>query len=634
MNKPSRNEIEKSLQASKHEASQKVERSLELPTNHGSSQRQSRVLGGNLGGVRRNIPKKNYGWWIAATCLILLSSLVFIIPEFMDDNAPKIAKEGQNTPPKNQIYQESRIDEASEQSINTSESAFTVPADRNRAADYRQKERQQQQINALITKATQAIASGNYTKPLNNNAFQYYQEILGIEPNNIAATDGIQYILTRLLTVGLSSINSGEIDAAKKSLSSIADVDAESEEYFDLSEAISNYEAAALKKIRDDKIKKLFALSEKAINKERLTSPKNDNASFYFQQILDLDPTNTAAREGIDQISQKYADLTEKNIQNREWGEAEKNIKTLKAANKDSALAGFLEKKLAEAKKQPEPSPASDNSNQIIASDGSGTLQQRVLAETNTVETQPRTLSQQTQSPFTGSSRQGAPAPTQDLSVASSQVPEREVFTTAAPVSDSLQTTNNAATNNTTTSNNNAPSTINDTRTTAVQNIAPPQTLQTGLQAYYSGEYVTAFSNLAPLANTNNTRAQIRVGYMYQFGRGVAQDQALGIDYLRKALPNLIRLAKQNQAWAQSDLGSLYEDGIVVTQSYSEALNWYRKAATQNYAGAQTNLGNMYFFGKGVSQSQDEAIKWYRLAAVGGDAIAKQNLIQLGAVNF
>ena len=42
----------------------------------------------------------------------------------------------------------------------------------------------------------------------------------------------------------------------------------------------------------------------------------------------------------------------------------------------------------------------------------------------------------------------------------------------------------------------------------------------------------------------------------------------------------------------------------------------------------------MYFFGKGVEQNQEEAIKWYRLAALGGDAIAKQNLIQLDAVNF
>ena len=96
----------------------------------------------------------------------------------------------------------------------------------------------------------------------------------------------------------------------------------------------------------------------------------------------------------------------------------------------------------------------------------------------------------------------------------------------------------------------------------------------------------------------------------------------------------MINRAQKNQSWAQSDLGSLYEDGIIVTRSYSEALNWYRKAAAQNYAGAQTNLGNMYFFGKGVEQNQEEAIKWYRLAALGGDAIAKQNLIQLDAVNF
>ena len=74
----------------------------------------------------------------------------------------------------------------------------------------------------------------------------------------------------------------------------------------------------------------------------------------------------------------------------------------------------------------------------------------------------------------------------------------------------------------------------------------------------------------------------------------------------------------------------MYEQGLGVSQSYSEAFNWYQKAAEQGIAQAQYNLGVMYERELGVSQSYTEAAKWFREAAKQGDVEAQQALQRLG----
>ena len=70
----------------------------------------------------------------------------------------------------------------------------------------------------------------------------------------------------------------------------------------------------------------------------------------------------------------------------------------------------------------------------------------------------------------------------------------------------------------------------------------------------------------------------------------------------------------------------MYAKGRGVPQDYSEAVKWFRPAATQGYAGAQYNLGVMYYNAWGVSRDRAEAAKWYLQAASQGHAQAQTNL--------
>ncbi|MBR5886538.1 MAG: sel1 repeat family protein, partial [Alistipes sp.] len=78
----------------------------------------------------------------------------------------------------------------------------------------------------------------------------------------------------------------------------------------------------------------------------------------------------------------------------------------------------------------------------------------------------------------------------------------------------------------------------------------------------------------------------------------------------------------------QFNLGILYEFGNGVTQNYNEAAKWYRKSAEQGYAHAQCNLGYCYENGYGVSQNDAQAYYWYKKAAEQGFDRAQYNLGQ------
>jgi TPR repeat protein len=154
--------------------------------------------------------------------------------------------------------------------------------------------------------------------------------------------------------------------------------------------------------------------------------------------------------------------------------------------------------------------------------------------------------------------------------------------------------------------------------------------LNRGIEAYYRGDYATAFQLLNPLAELGYARAQFRIGIMHHLGRGVSVNQPVAEDWIRKSLPRVQTAAAAGEAWAQADLGSLYADGLVLTKNDQEAIRWFQLAAEQGYAGAQTNLGVMYANGEGVNQNLDEGIKWLRRAAAQGDRVAKDNLVTLG----
>jgi len=70
----------------------------------------------------------------------------------------------------------------------------------------------------------------------------------------------------------------------------------------------------------------------------------------------------------------------------------------------------------------------------------------------------------------------------------------------------------------------------------------------------------------------------------------------------------------------------VYRNGDGVARDDAMAIEWFRKAADGGDPKAQCSLGVMYVTGRGVTQDVDQATAWFNKAAAQGDEDAVEAL--------
>ena len=83
-----------------------------------------------------------------------------------------------------------------------------------------------------------------------------------------------------------------------------------------------------------------------------------------------------------------------------------------------------------------------------------------------------------------------------------------------------------------------------------------------------------------------------------------------------------LRLAETGDASAMNNVGYFYEYGLGVTEDQVKATEWYKKGAEAGDAAAMSNLCIRYLCGRGVARDEDEALRWGNAAVEHGDDAA------------
>ena len=153
-------------------------------------------------------------------------------------------------------------------------------------------------------------------------------------------------------------------------------------------------------------------------------------------------------------------------------------------------------------------------------------------------------------------------------------------------------------------------------------------------------------------AADGDANAQYELGERFRLGRGVPLNPVEAGEWYCKAarkgharaLDGLRLLADNRFPEAQTYLGSMCLEGEGVPVNGDEAVDWFRKAATQGYAearrrlvliarggnsGALLKLGELYDRGLGVKSDAAAASKWYYRAARRGCAEALSRLSRI-----
>ncbi|MFT6408286.1 MAG: hypothetical protein ACJAQ6_001704 [Arenicella sp.] len=564
----SRSEIESALSGKTARSKKKARPASSKAFDLNAPPRRQQVIGGDLTGVANrsktgifsrysNVSITN---WMAAIIVIMIIAAFFWPQE--NNSTQEVLGPGVTLAPQ---LGETDLSEAEQNDFLDNEAgqsalSFSRNDDIDRATKFRQKDAQDLEIRSLLDKAQADVKGGRYTQPAESNATENYQKVLAISARNVEAKQGLDFIARRFLSSGYRALEQNNRPLADNALNKLTIVEAGSDEFLELEAAIDIWDIQR-------KIEVLLSNAKSAYGKRALILPVRENALYFYQQTLLLDPVNKPALAGIQKIADSYIQLANDAVLNGQYVAASAHLATVSIIDPSHTSIPLVEAMIARAKP----------------------LAERALAaQQQQLEEQEKQISE-------------SQTDNADTAIRT----PREL-----PASEGTRTPR---------------------RQTSEQQAFDKQYLKLGLEAYYKGDYNTAAALLQPLADKGIARAQFRLAYMHFLGRGFKPDRAIADRIIRAALPAIQRFADDGRAWAQSDLGNLYEDGLVLPKNYTDAVYWYRSSATQGYPSAQTNLGTMYANGQGVTSSRRAAIEWFQRAAKQGHIVAQRNLQAMGA---
>jgi hypothetical protein len=102
------------------------------------------------------------------------------------------------------------------------------------------------------------------------------------------------------------------------------------------------------------------------------------------------------------------------------------------------------------------------------------------------------------------------------------------------------------------------------------------------------------------------------VGFSLAFQKG---QSAFNRQHYDEAMEAWLPLANNNVVEAQYGIAFMYESGWGVEKDFTQAFQWYERAASLGHAKSQYNLGILYMSGQGVDRDRETGRSWINKAA-------------------
>ncbi|NIR84079.1 MAG: protein kinase [Gammaproteobacteria bacterium] len=179
------------------------------------------------------------------------------------------------------------------------------------------REQREKAIQSLLARGDAALEAERLTVPEHDNAYDHYREALRRDPDNAHAERGLRAIARRYEILAEQQIARGNLGAARRYAERGIDVQP-------LSQDLIRLRAEIDKQIE---IRKLLRLAKEALADYRLTTPATRNAYFYYRRVLQMDPNNQRASDGMEAIARRYAALAEGELAQYRYPKAQRYIR-------------------------------------------------------------------------------------------------------------------------------------------------------------------------------------------------------------------------------------------------------------------------------------------------------------------
>jgi len=179
-----------------------------------------------------------------------------------------------------------------------------------------QLQKQHEQVEALLIQGESHLQSGQNDSPTDSNALSVFNMVLALEPNNQQAIQGIAAVEKQFLELATAAYDRQEWDVVKSYLQQVLAINSTN------TDAQEILEQVAVDKAKLSELNDLLERAQKYLADGRLIEPVGDNASFLFLQVLQQNPDNNTATQGLNTITDtllsKASDAQEEN----DWNNA------------------------------------------------------------------------------------------------------------------------------------------------------------------------------------------------------------------------------------------------------------------------------------------------------------------------
>lgn len=182
---------------------------------------------------------------------------------------------------------------------------------------------QTQKVDSLLKKADELIANGKYYDKSGEGALSAYQQVIAIEPGNLAAKNGINNVGQHYLLQAGQYIDVKDFAQANASLEVVNSIDSD---FPGLKKALARFSQNIDTEKKFKQIEILLSQASTALDKGQVYEPDQKSAIFYYRNVLKLDLDNVTAKLGLFQIADGLIDGAQNALDENDTKHAEKLI--------------------------------------------------------------------------------------------------------------------------------------------------------------------------------------------------------------------------------------------------------------------------------------------------------------------
>ena len=189
------------------------------------------------------------------------------------------------------------------------------------------------ELGALLERAQQALREGRLDSG-DASAVVLYRRALAAEPGNALAAAGLRDTLTALLDRARALVAAGQFDRAAAQIEAVAALDAS---HLGLPDARA--QLAQARSQREDGLATQLDEADRLAKAGRLTAPASGNARDLYRAVLQSDPANQRAHDGLRRIAQSLLAQAQRRMADFEFEPAAKLLDQAEAV--DAKLPGL-----------------------------------------------------------------------------------------------------------------------------------------------------------------------------------------------------------------------------------------------------------------------------------------------------